>query len=151
MYQEFTVQSLNSFDQDGHLRTFTSPFCVRLSCSPTTRNQEISRFSQEGSRCAVTLPGGCGGVLRLLHGFFHHPETPQAVKLKLSDFKDTSLRHILKLIPGRYILSCYHGNKITKVSCRIWLNRTVKFLNNSVIFKDIELKFGGQTNFGPLN
>ena len=27
--------------------------------------------------------------------FFHHPETPQAIKLKLSDFKDKSLRHTL--------------------------------------------------------
>ena len=27
----------------------------------------------------------------------------------------------------------------------------MKFLNNSVIFKDIELKFGILTNFGPLN
>ena len=30
-------------------------------------------------------------------------------------------------------------------------DRKVKFLNNSIIFKDIELKFGIQTNFGPLN
>ena len=26
--------------------------------------------------------------------------------------------------------------------CRIWLNGRVKFFNNSVIYKDIELKFG---------
>ena len=83
--------------------------------------------------------------------FFHHPETPQAIKLKLSDFKDTCLRHNLQVIPVRYILKCYHGNKITKVPCKIWLNRKVKFLNNSVIFKDIELEFGMETNFGPLN
>ena len=38
----------------------------------------------------------------------------QAMKLKLSDFKDTCLRHILQVIPGCYILRCYHGNKITK-------------------------------------
>ena len=29
-------------------------------------------------------------------------------------FKDTSLRHILQVTPVRYILSCHHGNKITK-------------------------------------
>ena len=46
--------------------------------------------------------------------FFHHPETAQAMKLKLYDFKDTCLRHILQVIPGCYILKCYHGNKITK-------------------------------------
>ena len=32
--------------------------------------------------------------------FFHHPETAQAMKRKLSDFKDTFLRHILQVIPG---------------------------------------------------
>ena len=43
------------------------------------------------------------------------------------------------------------ATKLQKVPCKIWLNRKVKFLNNSVIFKDIELKFGMETNFGPLN
>ena len=43
--------------------------------------------------------------------FFHHPETAQAMKLKLSDFKDTCLRHILQVNPSCYILRCYHGNK----------------------------------------
>ena len=33
-------------------------------------------------------------------GFFlHHPKTAQAIKLKLFDFKDTLLRHILKVKP----------------------------------------------------
>ena len=43
------------------------------------------------------------------------------------------------------------ATKSQKVPYEIWLNRKVKFLNNSVIFKDIELRFGMQTNFGPLN
>ena len=43
------------------------------------------------------------------------------------------------------------ATKLQKVSCKIWLNRKVKFLNNSVIFKGIELKFDVETNFGPLN
>ena len=43
------------------------------------------------------------------------------------------------------------ATKLHKAPCKIWLNRKVKFLNNSVIFKDIELKFGIETNFGPLN
>ena len=46
--------------------------------------------------------------------FFCHSETAQAMPLKLSDFKDTCLRHSLQVIPGCYILRCYHGNKITK-------------------------------------
>ena len=57
------------------------------------------------------LPGGRGIPPPRV---FRHPETPQAVKLKLSDFKDTSLRRILQVIPVRYILRCYHGNKITE-------------------------------------
>ena len=42
--------------------------------------------------------------------------------------------------------------KLQNVPCKIWPNRKVKFLNNSaVIFKDIELEFGMETNFGPVN
>ena len=41
--------------------------------------------------------------------------------------------------------------KLQKVPCKIWLNRKVNFFNNSVIFKDTELKFGMETRFGPLN
>ena len=51
--------------------------------------------------------------------FFHHSEVAQAMKLKLSDFKDTCLRHILQVIPGCYILRCYNGNKITKGTLQI--------------------------------
>ena len=44
------------------------------------------------------------------------------------------------------------ATKLQKVPCKISLkNRKVKFLNNSVIFKDIELKFGMASNFGSLN
>ena len=43
------------------------------------------------------------------------------------------------------------ATKLHKVPCKIWLNRKVNFLNNSVIFKDIELEFGMETNFGPMN
>ena len=46
--------------------------------------------------------GGLDSATPLMF-FFHHPETTQAMKLKLSDFKDTCLRHILQVIPGRYI------------------------------------------------
>ena len=43
------------------------------------------------------------------------------------------------------------ATKLQKVPCKIRFNRKVKFLNNSVIFKDIELEFGMKTNFEPLN
>ena len=33
--------------------------------------------------------------------FLHHPKTAQGIKLKLSDFKDTHLRHILQVKPVR--------------------------------------------------
>ena len=46
--------------------------------------------------------------------FLHHPKTAQGIKLKLSDFKDTPLRHILGVKPVRYTLICCHGNKITE-------------------------------------
>ena len=48
------------------------------------------------------------------HVFLHHPKTAKGIKLKLSDFKDTPLRHFLQVKPVCYILSCCHGNKITK-------------------------------------
>ena len=43
------------------------------------------------------------------------------------------------------------ATKLQKVPCKIWLNKKVKFLNNSVICKDIELEFDMGTNFGSLN
>ena len=92
------------------------------------------------------LPGEWADSAPLVF-FIHHPETHQAIKLKLSDFKDISLRHILQVIQVLYILRCYHGNKIKKGTLQNWLNRKKKFLNNSVI----ELEFGMETNFGPLN
>ena len=46
------------------------------------------------------LPGG--GVKYTPSLFFlHHPKTAQDIKLKLSDFKDTLLRHILQVKPVR--------------------------------------------------
>ena len=57
------------------------------------------------------LPGG-GGKIRSLLFFLHHPKTAQGINLKLSDFKDTPLRHILQVKPVRLILSCCYGNKI---------------------------------------
>ena len=43
------------------------------------------------------------------------------------------------------------ATKLRKEPCKIWLNKKGKFLNNLVIFKDIEMEFGKETNFGPLN
>ena len=84
----------------------------------------------------------------LLLSFLHHPKTAQGIKPKLSDFKDTPSRHILKVKPVSYILSCCHGNKVTDcISQDLAPTKSEK----SAICKDIELKFGVKTKFGPLN
>ena len=92
--------------------------------------------------CSVTLTlsylGGGAKYTPLLF-FLHHPKTAQGMNLKLSDFKDTLLRHFLKVKPVRYILSCCHGNKITNGTSQ---NLAPKKSEKSVICKDIELKFG---------
>ena len=80
--------------------------------------------------------------------FLHHPKTAQGIKLKISDRKDTPLRHILHVKPVRRILSCCHGNKITEGTSQ---DLAARKLEKSAICKDIELKFGTETNFGPLS
>ena len=70
---------------------------------------------------------------------------PQAIKLKLYDFKKI---HLLQVKPVHYILSCFHGNKITKGTSQ---KLAPKKCEKSAICKDIELKFGIDTNFGPLS
>ena len=72
----------------------------------------------------------------------------QGIKLKLADFKDTPLRHFLQVKPVRYILSCCHGNKVTKGTSQ---NLAPKKREKSAICKDNELKFGTETKFGPLS
>ena len=61
---------------------------------------------------------------------------------------DTPLRHILQVKPVRHVLSCCHGNKITKGT---WQNLAPKKSEKSAICKDIDLKFGIETNFGQLS
>ena len=80
--------------------------------------------------------------------FLHHPTTAQGIKLKLSDFKDTPLKHILQVKPVHYILSCYHGNKITEGTSQ---DLAPKESEKSAIGKDIELKFVIETKFGALS
>ena len=80
--------------------------------------------------------------------FLHHPKTAQGIKLKLFDFKDTALRHILQVKPVRYNLGCCHGNKITKGTSQ---NLAPKKSEKSAICKDIELKFRIETKFGKLS
>ena len=92
--------------------------------------------------------GGGEGKIRPLLFFLHHPKTAQGIKLKLSDFKDTPLRHVLQVKLVRYILNCCLGNKITKGTSQ---NFALKKSEKPVICKDIELKFGTETKFGPLS
>ena len=54
-----------------------------------------------GHRVNPILPGGGGVKYTPLLFFFHHPKTVQRIKLKLSDFKDTLLRHISQVKPVR--------------------------------------------------
>ena len=70
------------------------------------------------------------------------------LKLKLSDFKDIPLRHILQVKPVLYILSGCHGNKITEGTSQ---DLAPKKSEKSVISEDIEQKFGIETKFGPLS
>ena len=47
---------------------------------------------------AITLSYlGGGGKIRPLLFFLFHPKTAEGIKLKLSDFKDTPLRHFLQV------------------------------------------------------
>ena len=80
--------------------------------------------------------------------FLHHPKTAQCIKLKLSDFKDIPLRHILQVKPVRYILSCYHGSKITEGTSQ---DLAPKKREKSAICKDVKLKSGIETEIGPLS
>ena len=92
------------------------------------------------------LPGGVKYAPLLF--FLPHPKTAQGIKLKLSDFKDTLLRHILQVKPVRYVLSCCHGKKITEGTSQ---DLAPQKSEKSAICGDIELKFGIGTNFGPLS
>ena len=91
--------------------------------------------------------GGGEGILPLLF-FLHHPKTAQGIKLKLSDFKDTPLRHILQVKLVRYISSSYHGNKITDGTSQ---DLAPKKSKKSAICTDIELKIGIETKFRSLS
>ena len=95
------------------------------------------------------LPCGGGGVKYApLLFFLHHPKTAQDIMLKLSDFKDTLLRHIFQVKPVRYVLSCCHGNQITEGTLQDLVPQKSE---KSAICRDIELKFCIGTNFGPLS
>ena len=56
--------------------------------------------------------------------------------------------HFLHVKLVRYILSCCHGNKITKGTLQ---NLAPQKSEKSAICKDIELKFAIETKFGPLS
>ena len=99
------------------------------------------------TRLNPILPGGGGAKYAPLLFFLHHPKTAKGIKLKLSDFKDTPLRHILQVKPVRLILSWFHGNKIKEGTSQ---DLAARKREKSAICKDIELKFGIETNFGPL-
>ena len=62
-------------------------FNFKILCFCSTLTLSYWGEGDFGGAVAYDVPSGFS---------FHHPETPQAIRLKLSDFKDTSLRHILR-------------------------------------------------------
>ena len=80
--------------------------------------------------------------------FLHHSKTAQGIKLKLSDSKNTPLRHILQVKQFRYILNCCHCNKITEGFSQ---DLAPKKSEKSANCKNIELKFGIATKFRQLS
>ena len=108
----------------------------------------IANFVTAHALNPILRGGGGGAKYTPLLFFLYHPETAQVIKLKLSDFKDTPLRHILQVKPVRCILSCCHGNKIKEGTSQ---DLAVRKREKSAICKDIELKFGIETNFGSLS
>ena len=94
------------------------------------------------------LPGGGGGgKIRPLLFFLHHHKTAQGIKLKLSDFKYTPLRHFSSQTSSLHfeLLPWQQNYKGTSQ------NLAPKKSEKSAICKDIELKFAIETKFGPLS
>ena len=60
----------------------------------TLRNHDSNNSSTLWKHFNPILPGGWGKIRPLLF-FLHHPNTANDIMLKLSDLKDTPLRHIL--------------------------------------------------------
>ena len=62
----------------------------------------ITTFGQTEGRPQLTLSyPGRGGKIHPPFFNLHYPKTAKGIKLKLSDFKDTLLRHILQVKPVR--------------------------------------------------
>ena len=80
-----------------------------LECAlTTTTNHHLATFYDNSERVQKyagcfnpILPEGGGAKYAPLLFFLHHPKTAQGITLKLSDFKDTLLRHILQVKPVR--------------------------------------------------
>ena len=131
----------------------TTSCCLRSLISSTDMYKSFSCLVRDVSALILSyLEGGGGANYAPLVVFLHHPETPQAIKLKLTDFENTSLTHF-QVIPARSLhselLPRQQNNKGYLAEFDSVEKR--KFLNNSVVYKDIELKFGMETNFGLLS
>ena len=82
-----------------------------------------------------------GGIGPTSCFFLHHLKTAHGIKLNLSDFKDSPLRYLLQAKPVGYC----NGNK--KYQQYLASKKSEK----SAICKEIELKFGIETNFEQLS
>ena len=90
------IQSLQNIDQQKKT-------CFKCDYRPYVLNAIFAQLSA-GSICKrinPVLPGGEQNTPPPPPVFLHHPKTAQGIKLKLSDFKDTPLRHILQVKPVR--------------------------------------------------
>ena len=112
---------------------------LRLEEERWTKSLLFNSISFVERTLTLSYLGGGGGGIRPLLFFLHHPKTAQGIKLKLSDFKDTPLRHILQVKSVCYILNCCHGNKITEGTSQ---DLTSKESEKSAICKDIQVKLG---------
>ena len=129
----------------------SSPWYDLTLCQNLLRLNVIFMVRKKGQLFKIfnTILPGRGGRERTPSSFSSTiKKTAQGIKLKLSDFKDIPSKHILQVKPVRQILSCCHGNKITEGTLQ---DLAHKKSEKSAICKDIELKFGIKTTFGPLN
>ena len=120
--------------------------CPPNKCCRSASFFKILNCTTPSPTLTLSYLGGGGGQIRPL--LLHHPKMAQGIELKLSDFKDTPLRHILQVKPVRYVLRCNHGDKITEGTSQ---DLAPKKSEKSAICKDIELKFGIETKLGPLS
>ena len=127
-YEPYSLPNRNAFtakdngkDHKSQISPSSTIFCVIVyslppislyvssSCPASSQSdwliiRQDSAILPKGFSCFSNLPlpyltWGGGAKYAPLLFFLHHPKTAQGIKLKLSNFKDTPLRHILQVKP----------------------------------------------------